>query len=164
MDELFAPPAATWQRISPDYATVLRVRMLVSLAIGTSVATVPLWLVVGWQWGVAAIGLGLVYAAWQWFRVARWVRAWGYAERESDLYLTHGLWFKELAVVPYGRMQAVKVESGRLARSLGLANIELVTASLQSSARIPGLPKADAEQLRDRLTAIGIGIGQLDAL
>ena len=106
--------------------------------------------------------LGLVYAAWQWFRVARWVRAWGYAERESDLYLTHGLWFKELTVVPYGRMQAVKVESGPLARSLGLANIELVTASLQSSARIPGLPKADAEQLRDRLTAIGIG--QLDAL
>lgn len=162
MDELFAPPSAAWQHISPAYATVLRVRMLVTLSIVTSVASVLLWLLLDFQWGVAAICLGLAYAVWQWFRIARWVQAWGYAERDSDLYLTHGLWFKELTVVPYGRMQAVKVESGPLARSLGLADIELVTASLQSSARIPGLPKADAEQLRDRLTAIGIG--EQDAL
>ena len=40
---------------------------------------------------------------------------------------------------------------------MGLASVELVTASLQSGAKIPGLPRADAEQLRDRLTAIGIG-------
>ena len=157
MDDLFAPAAATWQRISPAYAMVLRVRMLVTLLIVTSLAAVPLWLMTGWHWGIAAIAAGLVYAGWQWFRIARWVRAWGYAERDSDLYLTHGLWFKELTVVPYGRMQAVKIESGPLARSLGLANLELVTASLQSSATIPGLAKDHAEQLRDRLTAIGIG-------
>ena len=38
-----------------------------------------------------------------------------------------------------------------------LANVELVTASLQSGGRVPGLPQRDAEALRDRLIAIGIG-------
>lgn len=157
MDALFAPPEHEWRRIAPGFATVLRVRMLVTLAIVTGIAAVVLWLLTDWRWASAAIVAGLAWATWQWFRLARWVRAWGYAERNEDLYLTHGLWFRELTVIPYGRMQAVKVESGPLTRALGLASVELVTASLQSGAKIPGLPQSDAEQLRDRLTAMGIG-------
>lgn len=157
MDALFAPPEHEWRRIAPGFATVLRVRMLVTLAIVTGIAAVVLWLLTDWRWASAAIVAGLAWATWQWFRLARWVRAWGYAERDEDLYLTHGLWFRELTVIPYGRMQAVKVESGPLTRALGLASVELVTASLQSGAKIPGLPQSDAEQLRDRLTAMGIG-------
>ncbi|MFT4296947.1 MAG: PH domain-containing protein [Micropruina sp.] len=156
-DALFAPPDHEWLRISPDFATVLRVRMLVTTVIVFGAAATALWIFTDWRWASAAIALGLVWAAWRWFRLARWVRAWGYAERDDDLYLVHGLWFRELTVIPYGRMQAVKVESGPLTRALGLASVELVTASLQSGAKIPGLPKTDAEQLRDRLTAIGIG-------
>ncbi len=156
-DTLFAPPAHEWLRISPAYTTVVRVRMLLTTAVMTGVATVPVWLFLDWRWGSAVILVGLIWAGWQWFRLARWVRAWGYVERDEDLYLTHGLWFRELTVIPYGRMQADKVESGPLTRSLGLASVELVTASLQSGAKIPGLPRDEAEQLRDRLTAIGIG-------
>lgn len=157
MDALFAPPAHDWRRISPGYATVLRVRMLVGVAVVVGVAATALWLFTDWRWASAAIAGGLAWAMWQWFRLARWVRAWGYAERDEDLYLTHGLWFRELTVIPYGRMQAVKVESGPLTRALGLASVELVTASVQSGAKIPGLPRTEAEHLRDRLTAIGIG-------
>ncbi len=157
MDALFAPPAHDWRRISPGYATVLRVRMLVGVAVVVGVAATALWLFTDWRWASAAIAAGLAWALWQWFRLARWVRAWGYAERDEDLYLTHGLWFRELTVIPYGRMQAVKVESGPLTRALGLASVELVTASVQSGAKIPGLPRTEAEHLRDRLTAIGIG-------
>ncbi|MFT3970734.1 MAG: PH domain-containing protein [Micropruina sp.] len=156
-DALFAPPAHDWRRISPAYATVLRVRMLVATVIVTGVAAAVVWMVTDGRWVSAVVAAGLAWALWQWFRLGRWVRAWGYVERDEDLYLTHGLWFRELTVIPYGRMQAVKVESGPLTRSLGLASIELVTASLQSGAKIPGLPRADAEQLRDRLIAIGIG-------
>lgn len=157
MDALFAPPAHDWRRISPGYATVLRVRMLVGVAVVVGVAATALWLFTDWRWASAAIAAGLAWALWQWFRLARWVRAWGYAELDEDLYLTHGLWFRELTVIPYGRMQAVKVESGPLTRALGLASVELVTASVQSGAKIPGLPRTEAEHLRDRLTAIGIG-------
>lgn len=157
MDDLFAPPTEQWLRISPAYATVLRIRMLIGIGVVTAAASVLLWLLTSWMWGVAVIVAGAAWAGWQWFRLARLVRSWGYVERDDDLYLTHGLWFKELTAIPYGRMQAVKVESGPLARSYGLASVELVTASIQSGAKIPGLPQADAEALRDRLIAIGIG-------
>ena len=156
-DTLFAPPAQQWRRISPAYATVVRIRVLVATAVVTAAAAVPLWLLTDRRWAWAVIVAGVVWALWQWFRLRRWVRTWGYLERDEDLYLSHGLWFRELTVIPYGRMQAVKVESGPLTRAFGLASVELVTASLQSGAKIPGLPRADAEQLRDRLIAIGIG-------
>ncbi|MFT4216254.1 MAG: PH domain-containing protein [Micropruina sp.] len=156
-DALLAPPDQEWRRISPEYTTVLRVRMLVSVVVVAGATAAALWLLTDWRWAAIPVAAGLIWAVWQWFRLARWVRTWGYAEHDEDLYLTHGLWFRELTVIPYGRMQAVKVESGPLTRARGLASVELVTASLQSSAKIPGLPRADAEQLRDRLTAIGIG-------
>lgn len=156
-DTLFAPPAEQWRRISPAYATVVRIRVLVATAVVTAAAAVPLWLLTDRRWAWGVIVAGVVWALWQWFRLRRWVRTWGYLERGEDLYLSHGLWFRELTVIPYGRMQAVKVESGPLTRAFGLASVELVTASLQSGAKIPGLPRADAEQLRDRLIAIGIG-------
>ncbi|MCW3158809.1 PH domain-containing protein [Micropruina sonneratiae] len=157
MDDLFAPPTQQWRRISPAYAMVLRIRMAVATAILGAAATVPVWLLAGWVWGVATIVACLAWALWQWVRLGRLVRSWGFVERDDDLYLTHGLWFKELTAIPYGRMQAVKVESGPLARAFGLASVELVTASIQSGAKIPGLPQSDAEQLRDRLIEIGIG-------
>ncbi|MFT3860659.1 PH domain-containing protein [Micropruina sp.] len=157
MDDLFAPPAEIWQRIAPSYATVLRLRMLITTVIVTGLVGTVVWLTAGGLWAAPLIAVGVGYAGWQWFRLGRWVRTWGYAERGDDLYLTHGLWFRELTVIPYGRMQAVKVESGPLGRAFGLASVELVTSSLQSGATIPGLPQHEAERLRDRLIAIGIG-------
>jgi len=157
MDDLFAPPAEQWQRISPGYATVLRVRMLVAVVILFGITVTMLWLLTDWLWATGVVAAAAAYTVWQWVRLGRWVRTWGFAERDEDLYLTHGLWVKELTVIPYGRMQAVKVESGPITRAMGLASVELVTASVQSAAKIPGLPAQEAERLRDRLTAIGIG-------
>ncbi|HLR94702.1 MAG TPA: PH domain-containing protein, partial [Jiangellaceae bacterium] len=59
------------------------------------------------------------------------------------------------AVVPYGRMQLVDVTSGPIERRLGLATIQMHTASPASDAKIPGLPSAEAARLRDRLSALG---------
>lgn len=82
-------------------------------------------------------------------------RSGGYAEREDDLFITHGVWFRTLTAVPYGRMQVVNVNSGPIQRALGLATIELVTASASTNASIPGLPAAEATRLRDHLTEVG---------
>ena len=90
-------------------------------------------------------------AAWRVVRAGRWVRSWGWAERDSDLCITHGLWTRELTVIPFGRLQMVEVSSGPLLRSQGLANVQLITAAVQSRATIPGLPYADAVALRDRM-------------
>ena len=76
-------------------------------------------------------------------------------EREDDLYITHGVMFRTLVAVPYGRMQLVEVESGPLERAFGLATVTLKTASAETNASIPGLAPEEATRLRDRLTELG---------
>ena len=82
-------------------------------------------------------------------------RAWGYAEREDDLIVTRGLMFRRVSVVPYGRMQFIDVTAGPIDRAFSLATVQLHTAAAATDARIPGLDRADADALRDRLTLVG---------
>ena len=150
MDPVFSPPGQEWQRVSPNLA-VLRRRLLVVWVVGLVAVTAGIgWWLVGW-W-VAAIAVALGWGLWL---IDRNWRAWGYAEREDDLLVTHGVLFRKLTVVPYGRMQFVDVQSGPLERRLGLATVQLHTASPASDARIPGLPPDEAARLRDRLAALG---------
>ena len=87
--------------------------------------------------------------------IPRQVRAIGYAERDDDLLIRHGIMFRTLVVVPYGRMQYVDVQAGPLARKLGIAQVQLHTASASTDATIDGLEPAEAERLRDRLASRG---------
>jgi len=82
-------------------------------------------------------------------------RSWGYAEREDDLIVHRGLLFRRTSVVPYGRMQFIDVTAGPVDRVFGLATVQLHTAAAATDARIPGLLRRDAEQLRDRLASVG---------
>lgn len=154
-DPLFAPPTTEWTPLSPRFTSYSRVTELIGTAVFAPVLGGVLWWFLDWRFAVAALGLMLVWSIWQWFRVARLARSWGYAERESDLYVKHGLWFRTLSVIPYGRMQAVQVSSGPIMRSFGLAQVQLITASMQTEATIPGLDAAAAAALRDRLTVLG---------
>ncbi|HEY6963534.1 MAG TPA: PH domain-containing protein [Gaiellaceae bacterium] len=102
---------------------------------------------------------GVVAAAFVGAAVERFVTrrfdAWGYAEREDDLLVRRGVMFARLSVVPYGRMQFIDVTAGPLERSFGLATVRMHTAAAASDARIPGLERAEAERLRDRLAELG---------
>ena len=82
-------------------------------------------------------------------------RSWGYAERDEDLIVTRGLLFRRVSVVPYGRMQFIDVTAGPIDRAFGLATVQLHTAAAATDARIPGLVRADADALRDRLALVG---------
>lgn len=90
-----------------------------------------------------------------WLSVRR-ARALGYAELEEELLVRSGIMFQSLTVVPYGRMQQVEISSGPLLAKFGLASVELVTASSDTNAAIPGLEKNEAERLRTKLTALGM--------
>src|SRR4051794_35667805 len=81
--------------------------------------------------------------------------SWGYAERGDDLLVRRGVMFQRLTVVPYGRMQFIDVTAGPVDRLFGLATVQLHTAAAATDARIPGLARADADRLRDRLAALG---------
>ena len=111
--------------------------------------------------GVAAAGalvavpgvlvLGALFAWIQWRRF----NSWGYAERKDDLLVRRGVMFSRLSVIPYGRMQFIDVTAGPLERIFGLATVKMHTAAAASDARIPGLERAEAERLRDRLAELG---------
>ncbi|GAB1646179.1 PH domain-containing protein [Krasilnikovia sp. MM14-A1259] len=148
------PDTVAWRRVSPRLITVeliarglLTVVVLAGLLVGWLFATHPWWL--------AAMAVVVVVAVWRAVTTVRAVRAWGYAERDNDLLVRHGLLIRRLSVVPYSRMQYVDVTAGPLERAFGLATVQLHTAAAASDARVPGLPAQEAARLRDRLTALG---------
>jgi uncharacterized protein len=150
----FAPEGVVWTPISPRLVTV----RLIGGAISTVVVAVPLLVLaiwVGGWWSWALLAAWLVLSAWMLLLVPRQVRAWGYAEREDDLLVRHGVMFKELVVVPYGRMQFVDVQAGPVDRAFDLSKVQLHTASAGTDAAIPGLHPAEAARLRDRLASRG---------
>jgi len=156
VDDLFAPPGNAWQPVSPALARMRRVLVavvaapvLVALAVTAWLLSLPvaLWLPLG----VVVVALAAV----GWVQVGRNARWWAYAERDEDLYVRHGVMFRRLVVVPYGRMQYVDVQAGPLEQVFRIASVHLHTASPGTSARIPGLPAGEAARLRDRLTSLG---------
>jgi membrane protein YdbS with pleckstrin-like domain len=100
---------------------------------------------------VVMVALGLL---WAWF-LRRRFRAWRYQERNEDLIVARGVMVQRLSVVPYGRMQFVEVTAGPIERLFALSTVKLHTAAAASDARIPGLERAEAARLRDRLTELG---------
>ncbi len=156
MDDLFAPPALEWKRLSPAYRSLRRLTTLLVTPVLFSVPALVLGLVFDLWWVAFTLwGLAAVIVVVRWGLVERTWRSWGYVERDDDLYITHGVLFRSLVAVPYGRMQLVEVGSGPLERAFGLANVSLKTASPETNATIPGLPPEEAARLRDRLTELG---------
>lgn len=130
--------------------------LMVGIFIGLPlVAIIVLAVVVpGWWWWIpgGVLSLLLVWLLWL---IPRQVRSIGYAEREDDLFIRKGILFRQLTVVPYGRMQYVDVQAGPVDRWFKVATVQLHTASATTDASIPGLPPNEASRLRDRLTERG---------
>lgn len=147
------PGTVTWHPVSR--------RLIVAELIRHVIGVVVLLVVVlvadgfGWPYATPCLVVVLVYAVLRGIAVVRAVLAWGYAERERDLLVRHGLLIRRLSIVPYARMQFVDVSAGPLERALGLATVQLHTAAAASDARVPGLPPEEATRLRDRLAALG---------
>ncbi|MDQ0365610.1 membrane protein YdbS with pleckstrin-like domain [Catenuloplanes indicus] len=148
------PDTVDWRPVSHDLIWVELVRLAIWLVIMLG-AMVTGWVLAGhWLFG-SGLGLVLLFGLWRAIVIGRAVRAWGYAERERDLLVRHGLLVRRLSIVPYARMQFVDVTAGPLERSFDLATVQLHTAAAASDAKVPGLRPAEASRLRDRLTALG---------
>jgi membrane protein YdbS with pleckstrin-like domain len=154
VSEPFDPPGQPWVRVSPRLAALRRV-LLAAVALPAVIVVAVLVGLLQTLLGVLVGVVGVAGVAWAFVVVGRAVRSWGYAEREEDLLVTRGILFRQLVVVPYGRMQFVDVTAGPLDRRFGLSTVQLHTASAATDAQIPGLTPAEAARLRDRLAARG---------
>lgn len=153
--DLFAPPAGNWVALAPSYLPMRRLTTLLSWGSGTAVVVASTYILLDHTIAVTLMGGLLAVTIWRVIRQSAIVRAWGYAEYDSGLHITSGVFFRRLTVVPYARMQAVEVSAGPLQRAFKVATVKLVTASAQSDAVIPGLEPKAAAALRDRLTERG---------
>lgn len=146
-------PAVEWRRVSPKYIVVDLVGTLVFGIIVVVATSIPA-LISGnvWLWALPA-AMAVIFLV-TLILVPRRVRAMGYQLRDDDLLFRRGLMFQRFVAVPYGRMQLVDINRGPLDRAVGLSELKFVTAAAATGVTIPGLPEADAEELRDRLVAL----------
>jgi uncharacterized protein len=109
----------------------------------------PGWLLDRIWWLPGLVGVGgvlttVVAPIWR-YRVHRW-------EVSADVVYTRTGWFsREWLLVPVSRIQTVDTRQGLLERLLGLATIEVNTASHAGSSEVTGLPVAVATTLAEEL-------------
>ncbi|SJM59831.1 PH domain-containing protein [Gulosibacter sp. 10] len=146
-------PNIQWRRVSNKYATLCAFNYAVPTVIFAAIA-IGLSFIPdnGWWWLFGAIP-AVLFASQIFFVVVR-ARAIGYALRQDDLVYRAGILWSRMVAVPYGRLQLVDVHRGPIERMLGLATVKTVTAAASTQVAIPGLPYAEAEQLRDHLIQV----------
>lgn len=155
IEQAFASPTHEWSRVSSQLRSMRRAMAFAIDALVTAVLVAVA--VASGVWLVLVVGACVLAAVTVVVLIVidRNYRSWGYTERAEDLLVTHGVLFRRLVVVPYGRMQLVDVTAGPIERKFGVATVRLHTASAGTDARIRGLPPDESARLRDRLAALG---------
>jgi membrane protein YdbS with pleckstrin-like domain len=141
---------ADWKRVSPKYVLVVIVSSFVG-GVLASAAAVVFWLIVRQWWGWIPLIVVVIVTIVQLIVAPRRARAIGYQLREDDLLMRRGIMWQRFVAVPYGRMQLIDMNRGPVSRALGLSELRFVTAATSTNVTIPGLPEADANELRDTL-------------
>lgn len=114
------------------------------LALWASAGTPPLIIT-----GAVAIA-AVAHVVW-WPRAA--YRAWHYRLGPDNLELHHGVIFRTLSVIPYGRVQHVDTTQGPIDRMVGLSRLVVHTAAASSDKVIPGVSDEAARWLRGTILA-----------
>lgn len=148
-----APQNLRWQPVSPRLVAVRLVATWLTLTIFALPLLILSIIVDSWFFlGLAVLGL---LGLWLTYLVPRQVRAMGYAETPDEFVFRRGVLFQRLTIVPYGRMQYVDISRGPIARYFGIAELKLHTASAATDLTINGLPEAETNRLRVKLTELG---------
>ncbi|RKG93292.1 hypothetical protein D7V97_40095 [Corallococcus sp. CA053C] len=149
-------PLPTLERLPRGALTLFRIVALIRIGVYGAVAfgvalSLSLAGVEHWPFLVpCAVVLGLsVLTAWY---PQRAHERWGWALREHDLVISHGVLLRQVVSIPAGRIQHVDVHQGPIERSLGLARLQVFTAAGSGAdGEIPGLTRETADALRERL-------------
>ena len=154
MSAILSDPSG-YLRPSPRMWTARRLSLAIVATPLAAIALAPAWGFGGAVAGVPVAAAVVVAAASALLLLRGRYRSWAYLERADDLIVRRGLLFRQVTVVPYGRMQLIDITAGPIDRLFGLATVQLHTAAAATDARIPGLTQEEAERLRDRLASLG---------
>lgn len=146
----------TLQRLPAEALKLFRLRGFIRLALYGTLGAILAWSLSlsdlgAWAWLilVAVVGTCGFLAVWY---PSRAHERWGWALREHDLVISHGVLLRQVVSIPAGRIQHVDVHQGPIERSLGLARLQVYTASGGGAdGEIPGLARETADFLREKL-------------
>jgi uncharacterized protein len=146
------PPLDGRERsLDPRMVQVWRVfsalRLVPLLLLGTVTGVVMLD---GWGWLIGVGLLALLAVSLLWYQPARYAR-WRWRLTDLALELRRGVVIHQQETVPYFRIQQIDVIQGPVDRLLGLAALQVTTASASGSVALPGIPAADAPGVRAEL-------------
>ncbi|MFP2924922.1 PH domain-containing protein [Pyxidicoccus sp. 3LG] len=148
------PP--TLERLPPAALTLFRLTGLIRIGIYGVLAaiaafTLSLTVLGSWAWFLPLVAVGVCAFLLVWYP-PRAHQGWGWALREHDLLISHGVLVRQLVSIPAGRIQHVDVHQGPIERALGLARLQVFTASGGGAdGEIPGLARETADALREKL-------------
>lgn len=148
-----SPEGVQFQPVSSDLAKVRLIGNGLWVAVFL-IASIFLGLLVSPYFYIGAGAFVLIFL-WLLWLIPRQVKAMGYATTETDFLLRKGILFRQLSVVPYGRIQYVNLSEGPIARHYGISQIALQTASASTDANLDGVPKEEAARLRDLFSRNG---------
>jgi len=157
-----AAPPVLYNPLDPRVVKLWKLHSLITSAVllgvtGVGVVILGLGQVAPWKWLIAGwVALAGLRAYFLFWRQQRLYRAWGYRLDGKVLETRHGIWFRQLQLLPLPRLQHVDLHSGPIERSLGLASLLLHTAGThEATIVIPGLDANEAVRLRDHLVVVG---------
>ena len=104
---------------------------------------------------IALVWLFLMFLMAVWFPGLVFAR-YGYTLTENELIVARGVLIRSVVAIPTNRIQHVDTRQGPLEQWMGLARLQVHTASgVGSDGVIPGLAFEVAEALRDKLVEVG---------
>lgn len=153
--ELFTPPEIAFQPVSMGWIKARWVEETLTTLIFfiPAVVVAVVFPDLPYLWALPVV----VFLLWAWrmWLIPRQVKAWGYCLTDTELVLHHGIMFRRLVAIPYGRMQYVDVAQGPVDRFFGIASVKMFTASAESNAHVGGMDLEAAKQLRETLMQRG---------
>jgi uncharacterized protein len=106
----------------------------------------------GWGWLILAAVAALVVFAIVFYPGLRY-RRWRWQLTELAIELRYGVLVRIQETVPYFRIQQIDITAGPVDRLLGLASLQVTSASASGSATLPGIAADQAPQVRAELLA-----------
>lgn len=102
------------------------------------------------RWLPPAIAAVILVLGVTWYPNARY-RRWRWQLTDRALELRHGVVVHRHEAVPYFRVQQIDIDRGPVDRLLGLATVQVTTASASGSGSLPGIAEHEAPLVRQEL-------------